>query len=157
MIKVTSINVDMRRVVQLDRVVPQLTAAMEDFAAAVHNELATYPPRKHVSIEEAGGWASDKQRRWFFWALKHNIIEVPYKRTGTLGRSWQHKVAKETDAVIGVVGSQGQIAPYNIYVQGEQQTPMMVLIGWKRPIDIYKPHWRKLIRQAEKIVSQAAR
>lgn len=40
------------------------------------------------------------------------------RRTGTLGRSWHHEVKSAGDAVEGIVASQGQIAPYNIYVIG---------------------------------------
>lgn len=34
-------------------------------------------------------WRSEKQRRWFFWAMRNNVIRVPYERTGTYGRAWK--------------------------------------------------------------------
>lgn len=32
---------------------------------------------------------TDKQRRWFFWALDAGLINVPYIRTGRLANSWR--------------------------------------------------------------------
>ena len=125
-------TIKLGHVPDVNKLMDEWQRIMECFVNNVLRETATYPPRKYVSIAEAGGWVSDRQRRWFFWALKEGKIEVPYKRTGTLGRSWQQRVARETDSIVGVVGSQGQIAPYNIYVQGPQQSRMMELIGWKK-------------------------
>jgi len=142
-------TIKLGRVPDVNKLMDEWQRIMECFVNNVLRETATYPPRKYVSIAEAGGWVSDRQRRWFFWALKEGKIEIPYKRTGTLGRSWQQRVARETDSIVGVVGSQGQIAPYNIYVQGPQQSRMMELIGWKKIEDIYKPHWQKTIAEAK--------
>ena len=147
MIRVEAVRLG--RVPDMNKLLDECQGIMERFTDAVLHETATYPPRKYISVAEAGGWASDRQRRWFFWALREGKIEIPYKRTGTLGRSWQRRVARETDSIVGVVGSQGQIAPYNVYVQGPQQSRMMELIGWKRIDNIYKPYWRKAIAEAK--------
>lgn len=45
-----------------------------------------YPPERHG--EMPGFPKSEKQRRYFFWALKNGIIKVPYVRTGILQRSF---------------------------------------------------------------------
>ena len=150
-------TIKLGRVPDVNRLADEWQGIMERFVNNVLRETATYPPRKYVSIAEAGGWVSDRQRRWFFWALKEGKIEVPYKRTGTLGRSWQQRVARETDSIVGVVGSQGQIAPYNVYVQGPQQSRMMELIGWKKIEDIYKPHWQKAVAEAKAAADRFAK
>lgn len=48
------------------------------------------PPYKYVSRKAAYGrsFFSDKQRRYFFAALKDGRIDTPYRRTGTLRGSW---------------------------------------------------------------------
>lgn len=42
---------------------------------------------------------------------------VPYRRTGTLGRSWFRRVRRSSTGATGEIVSSGQIAPYNVYVQ----------------------------------------
>lgn len=46
-----------------------------------------YPPQRHASQP----FRSDRQRRWFFWALSSGVINVPYRRTGRLANSWSAK------------------------------------------------------------------
>ena len=43
---------------------------------------------------------TDRQRRWFFWALKAGIITVPYSRTGRLANSWRAVRRGPSDWVI---------------------------------------------------------
>jgi len=57
------------------------------------------------------------------------------KRTNTLQRSWHHEVKSAGQAVEGIVASQGQIAPYNVYVQGPRQKAYHRAHGWKTPKD----------------------
>jgi hypothetical protein len=61
-----------------------------------------------------------------------------YVRTGTLGRSWHNEIKDTSGELSGTVSSQGQIAPYNIWVQGEQQSGIMRSRGWKTPKDAAK-------------------
>ena len=62
--------------------------------------LAKYPTQR-------GGFKavfkSDRQRRFFFWALKSGAITVPYRRTGTLGRSWNMNVRELRQSIRTVV------------------------------------------------------
>lgn len=52
----------------------------------VHSQIPPYPPRPFT--REGGSiFVSERQRRWFFAALARGEIEVPYRRTGTLGRT----------------------------------------------------------------------
>ena len=109
--------------------------------------LARYPPQKRVTIAAAGGWKSEKQRRWFFAALRSGSINVPYQRTSTLGRGWN---VKEADSGLTAIVNNG--VAYGGYVQGPtQQTAMMSAIGWKRTDEVAKqefPHFVNTVRLA---------
>lgn len=48
---------------------------------------------------------TEKQRRWFFWALKQGLIQVPYQRTGKLGQSWTWKVDTTSTGLRGEIGT----------------------------------------------------
>lgn len=115
---------------KLKRVQRQFVLLMGDFVTEAQDELATYPPQR------AGA------RR---------------KRTGTLGRSWSHRVIVKSDQIVGVVGSQGQIAPYNVYVQGLQQRKGMKAIGWKTPKEVLKRKVPKMKARVRAVIKGAAR
>lgn len=53
---------------------------------SAQKRITKYPPRYQGKLP--GGFKSEKQRRYFFWALREGIIQVPYQRTGTYGRAW---------------------------------------------------------------------
>lgn len=63
---------------------------------------------------------TDRQRRWFFWALYSGLITVPYHRTGRLANSWRAErvglaewiVANSAEYSSLVIG-QGQQAKYH--------------------------------------------
>src|SRR3990167_3779113 len=63
----------------------ELRAAMIESLSFAQGFLANYPPRP-VSFHAR--FVSDKQRRFFFWALREGKIQVPYRRTTTLGPGW---------------------------------------------------------------------
>ena len=106
-------------------------------AAAIHakGKMAVYPPRKKVTIQQIGGWASEKQRRWFFWALRSGAIEVPYRRGQSPGSEdiadkWT--TAQPTLSDGGLTAKVGINVSYAHYVQGDgTQSRMMKMIGWK--------------------------
>ena len=67
---------------------------------------------------------TDKQRRFFFWALKSGRISVPYRRTHETREGWKLKTKPESlEFSNASEGSQWTI--------GKNQTRMAVLIGWK--------------------------
>lgn len=115
---------------RLHQLYGQFAQVMGDFATESHDELATYPPQK---------------------------AETRYRRTGTLGRSWSHRVLLKSDKIETVVGSQGQIAPYNVYVQGAQQRKGMRGIGWKTPKEVLERLWPKIRKQIRAKLKGAAR
>ena len=101
---------------------------MGDLMTEAQDELATYPA--------PGPWV---KRRW-----------------GTLGRSWQHRVRATTNEIRGEVASQGQIAPYNIYVQGPRQKPYHRAHGWRTPKDVLSKLWPKWVQKVRNAVKEAA-
>lgn len=107
---------------KLQRLYGEFVLLMGDFVTEAHDQLSTYPPAR---------------------------AESTYRRTGMLGRSWSHRVLTKPDRIEGVVGSQGQIAPYNVRVQGAQQTALMKARGWKTPKDVLNklmPKWKNRVR-----------
>lgn len=96
-------------------------------AEYIRDQAQKYPPKRSVTRKQAYGssFQSDKQRRWFFAALKAGQIRVPYQRTGTLLRGWK----------IMPFGSQDFLVinetEYAGYVMGATQSRMMSMIGWK--------------------------
>jgi len=77
----------------------------------LRKRLAKYPGKSAGSMQ----FVSDKQRRFFFAALREGRIQVPYRRTGTLGRKWTSRVTFTDQDVMGILGNN---APYAPYVQG---------------------------------------
>jgi hypothetical protein len=93
----------------------------------------TQPNPRYVTRKRAYGrtFESDKQRRWFFAALREGRISVPYHRTGALGRGW--KVSYQKSAGWATITNS---VPYAPFVQGFDQSRHEKLVGWKRLVDI---------------------
>lgn len=81
--------------------------------ARMQRELSKYPEREARSAP----FVSDKQRRYFFAALRDGRITVPYRRTGLLGRRWLFKVEGDPGGATLEVGND---TPYGIYVQSAE-------------------------------------
>lgn len=102
----------------------EMRRAVDESLAFAQNFVAKYPPR---SSSKRMVFKSDKQRRWFFWALRSGQIDVPYRRTGTLGKSWTTDVRVTSENIRGVLGN---VRPYAPYVQDEERQAQM-----------HKGHW----------------
>ena len=118
----TTIRVDIKGGDELIRKLGRVTAIgtlrppMQRSVELIHDDITDYPePPGPGSFK---GFVSDKQRRWFFAALRRGEITVPYVRTGTLGRRWEKKVTASPDGVDGTIGNDTEYAPF---VQGSQQ------------------------------------
>jgi len=83
---------------------------MEQTMLFLHGELPEYPAQAHRKAD-TDNW-TDKQRRYFFWALREGIIQVPYRRTGTLGRRFTTEVKTAGAAVEGRIGTNTDYAPW---------------------------------------------
>lgn len=66
-------------------------------------------------------FVSDKQRKFFFWALRNDRIEVPYKRTGAINVLWEvttlsngnTKVASKRKNAKYVIGESAEQSRYH--------------------------------------------
>jgi hypothetical protein len=115
---------------------------LEASARKMLDALATYPAYKHVSWKSLGGFKTDKQRRFVMANIRKGIIKIPRPRTGTLGRSWSIKEASTDDRIAFIIGSNGNIAPYNRHVQDEpNQSRRHQRIGWKTIQDVSRTMW----------------
>lgn len=77
-----------------------------------------------------------KQRRFFFWAVKHGVITVPYRRTGLLRRSWTMHIEQTASQVIGVLDNP---TPYGPWVQAPPPQQAMYHQGnWRTTEDAVK-------------------
>jgi len=95
------------------------------------SKFARYPARKSVTRTQAYGqpFSTDRQRRWFFASLRDGSLQVPHRRTREFGNKWYVK-EKGAGAVVG------NPMPYGDYVMGEGQARLLMLVGWKKAIDI---------------------
>lgn len=86
------------------------------------------PSPNYVTRKAAYGqpFQSDKQRRWFFWALNSGAINVPYHRTQELSKGW-HIVNR------GLLGYLVNYTKGASYVVGERnQSRHEAMVGWKK-------------------------
>jgi len=110
-------------------------AGIQAGALHVKGKIAKYPPRKKVTIAQAGGWASPRQRRWFFATYGKAIkegVDISYRRgqssgSEDLGQKW---AIQELNGGLGA--KVGNNVSYGPFVQGaETQSRMHKIIGWK--------------------------
>jgi len=103
-------------------------AALRVAALHIKGKVARYPAASH----RPQPFVSDKQRRGFFYHLKHGDIEVPYRRgtspgSETLGRRWTTEARNS-----GLTQVIGNNASYAQLVQGpERQTAYHAATGWQ--------------------------
>ena len=76
--------------------------------ALLRKRLAKYPGKSSGKME----FVSDKQRRFFFAALREGKIHVPYQRTVTLGKRWTTEVSRRGDDLVGKVGNATVYGPF---------------------------------------------
>lgn len=132
--------------------------AVKDAGTHVREKVSKYPPRKYVSIQDIGGWASDRQRRFFFWALRTGRIEVPYRRgqspgSEDLGQSWAVKTEKQ-----GMSAVIGNDASYGPFVQDKsRQSRMHKAIGWKTAQDVADEEEDTVLKLIQQAVDNALR
>jgi hypothetical protein len=62
-----------------------IAGALLTAAQILKREEALYPR----SFPHKQPFATDASRRYFFWALKNGVINVPYRRTQALANSWE--------------------------------------------------------------------
>jgi len=111
--------------------------------------LGWYPRRRSVTRKRAYGktFFTDRQRRWFWWALRSGKISVPYRRTMGMRKAWN------------VVGSGDSIRLVNatraaVYTIGNQtQSAHERLVGWHT----VNRRFKETSRQMDKALQRGAK
>jgi hypothetical protein len=131
-------------------------------AAALHikGKMATYPPVKRLTRASVYGSAfqTDKQRRYFFYALKAGLIEVPYRRgtspgSRTLGRRWTIETSHN-----GLTATVGNNTPYGTLVQAkDKQSLYHQAVGWQTDEDVIEKERGAVVQFVQTEVQRAIR
>lgn len=103
--------------------------------------LMHYVPYKYISVKQAGGWKSDKQRRFVMAMIREGRIDpgVPH-RTGRLQRAWN---INQDDTKI--VNNES----YAPFVMGnDEQTRGHQLRGWRVVEQVIKNNLKGAFRHA---------
>ncbi|MGQ9491727.1 MAG: hypothetical protein ACUVS6_13725 [Anaerolineae bacterium] len=129
-----------------------LRPAMHDSLNTLWGDLAQYPrPPERGAFT---GFKSDKQRRWFFAALRQGLIQVPYVRTGTLGRSWTQRIDLTADGMVGRVGTNIAYAPF---VQDRERQAEIHRGRWQTVQDVLHKRTVWIVRRFQRQINAALR
>ena len=87
------------------------------------------------------------------------LTKSNYRRTNTLKRSWSSSVSVSSRQIIGIVGSNSNIAPYNKFVQGSPKdvVKMFPQAGWKGVDDLSKVLENELDKRVDTILEAFVR
>jgi hypothetical protein len=147
----------------MDRIVDRLKklpdavgdAGVEQASKYVLNVLVNkeIPPYRHVTRAQAYGstFSSDKQRRFFFAALRDGRIVVPYQRRGKSGgvqSAWEiHGSGKQVTITNGDPGAK--------WIYSEMQANLNRMIGWLRVSQILDKYSKQIYQSFERGVKSA--
>ena len=122
----------------IDQVVSRINSLPPVLKDEVLDEVGEYglsvlrkePRQKYVTRKAAYGktFFTDRQRRWFFWALSNGNINVPYRRTGSMSASW--RMTRSENSV-----RYSNAAPGVNFVMGAEQSRHEKMVGWKKADD----------------------
>lgn len=124
--------------------------AVDAAAQSALETMQEYAEQKSVTRKAAYGrsFFTAKQQRYFFWALKNGIIDVPYHRTNTLKGGWRIEGKGRNARVTNSV-------PYAGLVMGDgQQSRMHQMIGWETPKVRMQGKTEKLVRRVVDAVNK---
>lgn len=110
-----------------------LKAVMLAAGKTLRDRLAVYPVKKETTRAAVYGSAfkSDKQRRYFFYALKNGLLTVPYSRgADPRGERFKASWALETEngGLTITIGNDTTYGPY--LMDTGQQSKFMAALGW---------------------------
>jgi hypothetical protein len=112
--------------------------------------LKHYPAYKSITRKQAYGksFETDKQRSWFFWALKNGTLSVPYNRTNNMKNGWVVSGKKWTPKL------KNQI-PYVTHVMDDtKQSRLSKLIGWRKVSKVISDNVLGAMRSANAAVKK---
>jgi hypothetical protein len=134
---------------KLNRAIPSVQdSIVEQVAGYVVKVMQEQPTPNHSitraqAYPEVNGWFSEKQRKWFFWALRTGKIHVPYTRTQEMRKAWK-VYGKGKNAI---VANETQAAVFTM--DDERQARFSKLVGWETVGTKLKARSAQITRQAE--------
>lgn len=125
-----------------------ITSALKLVGAHVMGFMKQYPANRYF-VRQARKFKTEKQRRYFFWALKQGKIEVPYRRgksPGSRNLKQQWKLVTENPLRVVVENN----TPYVGWVQSaKQQAFYHKEGGWLTDEDAVKDAQPLMIREVK--------
>lgn len=121
---------------------------------AARKRITKYPP----PFRGSQPFVSDKQRRFFFYALHAGIIRVPYQRTGTYLSAWSITKTKDGYDLSGNASQNGR--DYTKWVGGDAAGRSQARIHrgrWANARQVVDSEVEKLPPQIVTTVTSAAR
>lgn len=126
-------------------------AVTDDVSTYLINVLKLYPPYRYVSRRSAYGFPffTDKQRRWFFWALGTGELKIGNTRTQTLAKGWK-KIGSGANVIVA------NETPYAAFVMGEgEQSRHEAKVGWKTLDTVVSERASRIIEIADAAIKKA--
>lgn len=117
--------------VNINGVRREIAGALRQVVAKGQRFIATYPPQR--------------------------LTATGYRRTGTLRRSWSSRTDVTFGSISGTVGSNANIAPYNVFVQGSPQRPIFRTAGWRGVDDLVSFLQTRVQSAVDRAVEKATR
>jgi len=127
-----------------------LRRPMQRAVFALQADVAKYPAQ--YAGHPAFHFVSERQRRWFFAALRQGRIQVPYRRTGTLGRSWTTKIEGFAGEMRGIVGN---VREYARWVQDRERQYYLHAGRWPTIQDVVEKRKDQIVEDFRRAVEEA--
>ncbi len=115
-----------------------LQRGMRAATGLVQRALAVYPA---PARKPHGPWQSERQRRYVM--LLASTGQLPYRRTGTLGRRWTSEVASEGNDVVGRVGNNTVYGPF---VMGRETQAAYHQGVWPVAVEVAEQHKGEIVQ-----------
>lgn len=138
---------------RLEGLYPQAAdAGVENADVYIVDSLKIYPPYSYVSVAQAGGWKSKKQRNYVMMQIARGIINPGRpSRTQRLSQGWQVVGKGANQIVVNDV-------PYAIYEYDiKSQSQMHMLQGWDVIPTFLQQRMSEIVRRFDAGVKNAIR
>lgn len=120
---------------------------------ARYTAILPAPMKATSKIRDA---ATAKMRDWA-GRTQAGIAKYPmqrsrtYRRTGRLGRGWTYRYGMNGGDLEAIVENKVEYAPY---VQGEDQTSLMHVYGWKTVDEVGQKEWKSTLAELADILAK---
>lgn len=151
------VGVDVTGIPELKEYLGKLPPAIQD---AIIDDVSKYllgvfrkypPPNHNVTRKQAYGkyFFTDRQRKWFFWALETGRIHVPYTRTREMRNAWRI----EGKGMKSIIVNETQAA---VFTMGDDtRARFSKLVGWQTVGEIIKERNKQILTTAQQATNKA--